>query len=482
MRTPRSAGVPRRIALTLALALAAACSDDDPTPQDFPPRPDGSRPVQRPATCSEADFPAIAVSGAAVVNGTVEPGATPLTRGQRNAIVALWTPDLPSLVCTGTFIGPTTVITAAHCINPVTLQIRIGPQARAAVEQIGVSEIIEHPSDDLAVLRLNRPPTSPVTPLPVGGQGLQPNMRVEMAGYGQREDGYDELRYVVSPVSRISDDRIFVDGDGRRGLCFGDSGGPALWLSPTTGRIEVVGVLSSGDNTCTDEDRYTRLAPRLGFIEDATLDPPPSYPPVCDGELTIEGACTEDGSLRTCDETGAAIRSCPPGTVCAWSNVTAAYDCVDTALSACGSVTQLGSCSGDVLQWCDAGVLKTRDCGACGGSCRAIDGRGGFGCADAECPSVPATGRCARDVVEYCDADGRLRQLDCRSVGQVCRDSGQAARCIIPDGLCESIGFTGACVDDVALYCQQDDLRWENCAARGTTCGFISDEIGYYCL
>ncbi|MEM9492164.1 MAG: hypothetical protein AAGC55_23660 [Myxococcota bacterium] len=39
----------------------------------------------------------------------------------------------------------------------------------------------------------------------------------------------------------------------------------------------------------------------------------------------------------------------------------------------------------------------------------------------------------------------------------------------------------GQCDGDVAQWCDSGELRSENCAAQGLSCGYIDDEIGYYC-
>jgi len=471
--------VPR---FALAVGVLFACGDSDDEGAPFPPRAGGALPVDRPTQCTETDYPAVARSSSEVVNGTFEPTSIPLTRRQRNAVVSIWRSGVNILDCSGALISPTVVVSAAHCPEEDDLEVRFGPRPGAPERIVAVDRVTNHPTEDLRLLFLDGAVTDDVTPLPVGGEGLEAGETVELAGFGQREDGFDERRFVASPVSRVTERRVVVDGSGRRGLCFGDSGGPALRLSPGRNRVEVIGVLSSGDTTCVGEDRYLRLDSLRAFIADRVDDAPTAFPIVCDDGVTAEGGCTPDGDVVTCRARGTSVRSCPAGATCGWSDAEDAYACLDTPGGACGEVTQLGRCEDGVLEWCDSGVLRSRDCVQCGGSCRRIDGQGSYGCADEACSSLPEGGRCARDVVEYCDADGRLRQLDCRGIGHVCRETGGIARCVVPDGLCPEVGFEGTCVDATLVYCQQGEPYWINCAAAGRRCAFADPDEGYACV
>mgnify|MGYP000417109969 CR=1 FL=1 len=56
---------------------------------------------------------------------------------------------------------------------------------------------------------------------------------------------------------------------------------------------------------------------------------------------------------------------------------------------------------------------------------------------------------------------------------------GVGAYCV--DDPCHGLDYLGRCNGSVAEWCDDGELRTEDCAAWGTTCAYINDEIGYYC-
>lgn len=407
--------------------------------------------MQRPPACEDTDFPSsLSTSTRGLVSATTAPSLVPLTRGQVSAFVSVWSPF--GQVCSGTMIGARTVLTAAHCVDPgALLSVRFGADGNRPGETRAVERLDLHPTLDIAVLRIETP-TVPFTPLALQRDRITParvGAPIEVAGFGASLDGFGVLGFLVTQVQSVRTTELEVQGAGRRGLCFGDSGGPLLVLDEARGDVRVAGVLTSGEVDCVGRDLFTLVEPAATFVRAVADDVVEQGPPTCEGGLTVEGACVGT-TLRTCTDAGAV--SIPCEIACGWG--TEAYACLDTP-DACALAE--GACDGDMLSWCDRGVRRARDCAACGEVCE--ESATGAACRFSDCPAQP---RCAGETVEWCDDSGRFRQLDCRRLGQRCAED--PARCEVEPGACEALGAGGACVDDVRVYCEGRLVRWERCA------------------
>lgn len=110
------------------------------------------------------------------------------------------------------------------------------------------------------------------------------------------------------------------------------------------------------------------------------------------------------------------------------------------------------------------------------------------------CNGVPASGRCLDGVAMYCDvANGYLRQVDCRALGQECVvDPSRGASCEdlgststdegSPCG--GAVDTTGFCSSDgTAVWCdeQSDQIVAWDCQQDGLACGVDQCQSGAYC-
>jgi secreted trypsin-like serine protease len=164
--------------------------------------------------------------------------------------VALYTRrmDGRSSSCTGTLIGPTHVVTAAHCVKGFqTIQVGLGLSFHHIQQVVPVKRFDYHPAwvetrpngshnpaYDIAVMSLSAPFQVPNQPVAVGrADSVFVGRTLLVAGYGlasqfdpQSISILRQVRVQVGTI-RLSDKILEVKSNGRKGGCNGDSGGPA---------------------------------------------------------------------------------------------------------------------------------------------------------------------------------------------------------------------------------------------------------------
>lgn len=150
----------------------------------------------------------------------------------------------------------------------------------------------------------------------------------------------------------------------------------------------------------------------------------------------------------------------------------------------CGSITAEGRCmaGGTVAMWCGAeDTLETRTCPV-GTACGWDTALAGFRCIAGEdpCGGVDEFGACVEDIARWCE-DGVAKFRDCPSCEETCvLDVAHGGAWCAPDP-CMGIDFLGVCEGNVAKWCDNDELLTRDCTEHGETCQYISEEIGYYC-
>jgi len=178
--------------------------------------------------------------------------------------------------CTGTLVDPTTVLTAAHCVDDIEdaggadLRFYTGPGAQGALPGgVEVVDVLAHPdwdgwNADIGVVFLgeacDEAPAAVNTEemLPFQWQGLD----ATLVGYGITADGQDDAGQKLMTEAEIYafDEDVFFHYTAGTNACFGDSGGPALYEFEDGWRV--IGVLSMvfgheyEDSTCVGGGGY----------------------------------------------------------------------------------------------------------------------------------------------------------------------------------------------------------------------------------
>ncbi|QFZ23172.1 S1 family peptidase [Saccharothrix syringae] len=172
--------------------------------------------------------------------------------------------------CSATIIAPTWVLTAQHCVaSSGTYTFRIGSLDQTTGGTLATAtQIIQHPSVDLALARLDRSVSATYAPLGTT-TAVQVNQTVQLYGWGATCTNQPEIncqaRYLKYANTRVTS----VNGrDYRGGIAIsvtrvdgiaagGDSGGPMFATSPVDGRRYQVGVASTSDRS--SRSNYTAV-------------------------------------------------------------------------------------------------------------------------------------------------------------------------------------------------------------------------------
>lgn len=99
-----------------------------------------------------------------------------------------------------------------------------------------------------------------------------------------------------------------------------------------------------------------------------------------------------------------------------------------------------------------------------------------------DCENLDLIGLCDGTVARWCDA-GQVRTADCATLSQkICgKNASGQFRCIADP--CEGVTWQGACrTGDIAVWCEDNELKQRRCAPCNQTCGFAGDDLGQYCV
>ena len=218
-----------------------------------------------------------------VIGGVVDPGDPSVV-----SIFAHLPGATAGSLCTGSVIAPSTVLTAAHCVDPATVgagnvcEVYPGPTFGAGAPLAVAATDFDQAFDpnnianghDVAIVTLAQPTSLAPLPYNRGALGSGP---IRLVGYGASShisyagipNGAGTKRQVTTFIDSETANQVTI-GDSGHQTCHGDSGGPAF--QTINGQEVIVGITSFGADissiaVCWFGGTDTRVDAYLPFID-----------------------------------------------------------------------------------------------------------------------------------------------------------------------------------------------------------------------